>query len=326
VKKTITENDVIKFKKETGFIETSNELSKGNISFAIQSNGTLLNKRMVSYLKEKNIGVGISIDGPKRIHNKCRIFPNGEGSFDIVKKNMNLLKNENMPFGVISVISDPNDFEEIINFFMNESINSIRCNPVIPFGRSKIGIAEDKLEDYAIAHFKAFKKVLQYFKKTKELILLDNIIHLLSNILFWDRTYMCMRSPCGAANHLIHVNWNGDIYPCDSFGGYDNYKIGNILKIDSLENLISSSKIRKELNNRNVENITQCKSCLWKKFCGGGCPMESISKYNTLYHSSYLCKYYKKIYELLLWELIDNKDLVLSYLLAGKGKKIEIKL
>lgn len=209
MKKTITENDVIKFKKETGFIETSNELSKGNISFAIQSNGTLLNKRMVSYLKEKNIGVGISIDGPKRIHNKCRIFPNGEGSFDIVKKNMNLLKNENMPFGVISVISDPNDFEEIINFFMNESINSIRCNPVIPFGRSKIGIAEDKLEDYAIAHFKAFKKVLQYFKKTKELILLDNIIHLLSNIIILGQNLYVYAFTlwCCKSSHSCKLEW-----------------------------------------------------------------------------------------------------------------------
>ncbi len=58
-------------------------------SFAITTNGTLLDEAVCDYLVEHNFLVMISLDGPRSTHDRYRVFPNGKGSFQTIYANIN---------------------------------------------------------------------------------------------------------------------------------------------------------------------------------------------------------------------------------------------
>jgi uncharacterized protein len=70
--------------------------------FTIATNGTLLNQDMIDFFIENNFTVTVSVDGPEKVHDYNRIFPNGEGSFKQVMKNVELLKKNNVKLAMQS--------------------------------------------------------------------------------------------------------------------------------------------------------------------------------------------------------------------------------
>lgn len=69
-------------------LEKFNSLSKDNIKivYALQTNGMLIDEEWCAIFDKYNIGVGISIDGPKEINDKYRIDKKGIGTYDSVIK------------------------------------------------------------------------------------------------------------------------------------------------------------------------------------------------------------------------------------------------
>lgn len=65
-----------------------------DIVFSITTNLTLLTDDIMDFLSSNNFSVAISLDGPKYIHDKNRIFPNGDGSYDSVLNNLDRFMNE----------------------------------------------------------------------------------------------------------------------------------------------------------------------------------------------------------------------------------------
>jgi uncharacterized protein len=65
---------------------------KREITFTITTNGTLLKNEIIDYLAQNKIGLAISLDGPKEVHDRYRIFPDGRGSFDLIMKNVSKIK------------------------------------------------------------------------------------------------------------------------------------------------------------------------------------------------------------------------------------------
>lgn len=83
------------------------KLKKYNIKYSIVSNATLINKEIADYIRDNNIGLGISIDGPKDITDKNRVFDNNKTSvYDIVMKKIELLKSRNVEFGLSITIAE----------------------------------------------------------------------------------------------------------------------------------------------------------------------------------------------------------------------------
>lgn len=55
-------------------------------------NGTLLTDEIIKFMKDNEVSLLISMDGPKEIHDKNRVFSNGMGSFDKIMNNINKIK------------------------------------------------------------------------------------------------------------------------------------------------------------------------------------------------------------------------------------------
>ena len=55
-----------------------------HVDFSLTTNATLLSPTIIEYLAENSIGVTVSLDGPKEMNDKFRVFANGRGSYDII--------------------------------------------------------------------------------------------------------------------------------------------------------------------------------------------------------------------------------------------------
>lgn len=97
------------------------KVSGKEISFGMTTNGTLLDDSFARDVRDFNISIMISLDGPKDVHNENRTFVNGRGSYEIVYRNVVHIR-DNYPdlyqkLKFNTVISPDGKFEEIFDYF-----------------------------------------------------------------------------------------------------------------------------------------------------------------------------------------------------------------
>lgn len=94
------------------------------LTFNMTTNGTLLNEEIVRYLEEHKIKLMISLDGPKEINDKNRVFRGGGGTFDTVMDKIEMVRRVAPEYAKsmqISMVMDPqNDFDCINEIYLNE--------------------------------------------------------------------------------------------------------------------------------------------------------------------------------------------------------------
>lgn len=283
------------------------------VSYSIQSNGILLDEEIIDFLKENNFSIGISLDGSREVNDSNRIFPDNTGSFDKVMKAIKKLKNKEVNFSILAVISDPSQYSNLLNFAVENGIKSIRANYLTQIGRARkifkdtTNISQFPIE-YAKAYLEMCKKLINEGVKIKE----ANLTYLLWNLLLWQ-PHMCFRIPCGAGNNQLHVTATGDIYPCQDWRSIHDIKIANVQDSDIEEKIMNHPRVR-ELRQRNLDIIKECQNCNWKRFCGT-CPREIYTEKKQLSGDISLCKFYGYLFNELIWIIYHNKDNVIKYLL-----------
>ena len=104
--------------------------AKANIQHSFQTNGTLLNDDWCEFIKDNNIEVGLSIDGPDHIHDFHRKTRKGEGTHAKAMKGLACLQRNEVPHGVVSVVSNESlDYaDEIFEFYRDNKINGVGLN------------------------------------------------------------------------------------------------------------------------------------------------------------------------------------------------------
>ena len=97
---------------------------------AFQTNGMLITPEWCGLFKDWDVSVGVSIDGPKALHDANRVTRSGRGTFERTVAGMRLLRQENVPFHVISVLSAESlrSPEEMLDFYLSEGIEDICFN------------------------------------------------------------------------------------------------------------------------------------------------------------------------------------------------------
>ncbi|MDR1965049.1 MAG: radical SAM protein [Planctomycetaceae bacterium] len=109
--------------------------SLGKINrFAVTTNGTLLNDEMVDYLVEHQFLILVSLDGPQKTHDRYRLFPNNQGSFDIISRNLKRFSERYPSYmnrGMNITLAPPLDLDATAEF-----VNEIF--PQYPFTRANL--------------------------------------------------------------------------------------------------------------------------------------------------------------------------------------------
>jgi len=75
------------------------------ITNSLQTNGTLLTDEWCAFLKKHKFMVGISLDGPKEIHDRYRRDRKGKGSFERVMRGLQLLQKHKVEYNVLACVA-----------------------------------------------------------------------------------------------------------------------------------------------------------------------------------------------------------------------------
>jgi uncharacterized protein len=100
------------------------------VMHSFQTNGTLIDEAWCAFFSEERINVGVSVDGPKHLHDRNRLTRSGRGTFDKTIAGIRLLRRHDVPFHVISVLSTASmaAAREMFDFYVEEGIEEVCFN------------------------------------------------------------------------------------------------------------------------------------------------------------------------------------------------------
>jgi uncharacterized protein len=100
------------------------------VTHSFQTNGTLINEAWCEFFAADRVNIGVSIDGPQRLHDRNRLTRSGRGTFEKTIAGIRLLRRHGVPFHVISVLSMDSMLaaREMFDFYVEEGIQHVCFN------------------------------------------------------------------------------------------------------------------------------------------------------------------------------------------------------
>ncbi|MCK9628223.1 MAG: anaerobic sulfatase maturase, partial [Bacteroidales bacterium] len=222
-------------------LELQNRYSSGKkIENVLQTNGTLLNEEWCKFFAKNNFLIGISIDGPKDIHDTFRLNKAGKPSFEKVMNGINLLKKYKVEFNTLSVVNKLSEKRgrEVYQFLRNIGSHYMQFLPAVEHvveipGRKRAVIVPPDHEGAHIAPWSVSANGYgEFLNEIFDIWVRNDVGQYFVQIFDSTLAQYCgiqpglcsMNETCGEA---LIVEHNGDVYPCDHFV-YPEYKLGNI--------------------------------------------------------------------------------------------------
>jgi uncharacterized protein len=198
--------------------------TKTPIKINITTNGTLLTPALLEFMKVEDIGLSISLDGPHKVHDRCRRFSEGFGSYATVLENT-VAALECLTEVQVNAVYTPQTtaaLPETVAFFTELNITDIQLLPNLK--TSWEGFETARLAE---VYLQIARHYIDCFARGKSIALnlLDRKFSLMLNKAH-TQFDLC---PHGSSAWTVHPR--GTIYPCACLAGDDQaraYFIGDV--------------------------------------------------------------------------------------------------
>ncbi|MCE4957818.1 radical SAM/SPASM domain-containing protein [Macrococcoides caseolyticum] len=220
-----------------------------HIRYYITTNGTVMNKKIMSFMIDNNFNISLSVDGTKDIHDANRIYSNGLGSFDKTMGTLKLFKERNYHVRIRMTITPltVNNLFDSYKYFYEMGYLGITAVPDTTTSEWN----QESVKNYEIEMNKISKYL--YSKSERDF---NNHIHNLSICIFKKLEI------CDGGINTFHISAHGDIYPCALVVGQEKFNIGNA------KNGLNNNKIENFRKEYSINN-QQCQKCSLMQFCEG---------------------------------------------------------
>ena len=170
-----------------------------NISYAIQTNGTLLKEEILERIKELDIKVGVSLDTIDPTDTTLRPYRDGRPSTLDALRGIYLLRKHKIPFGVTTVVTNKNlpHLMDLLYYLISIGVRSISFDLLKPKKKEHLSLMPEE---------EKFRKILEEAK---------NLPIYIKNLRRRKDIYCYLNT-----GDLLFVNEVGDIYPCPTLEGY----------------------------------------------------------------------------------------------------------
>ena len=249
------------------------------VDFSLTTNATLLKPEIIEFLAENRVGVTISIDGPKEVQDKFRVFNNGTGSYDIVAPKIKELikRHRTRPIGArVTLTSGKMDVKRIYRHLTEEiGFWEVGFAPVTTAPNRAHAIAEGGYDEM----LGQFTELADEFLEAS----VANRHHGFSNVKETIEELhkgVSKAYPCGAGLGLLGVATDGDVALCHRFAGSDAHKLGTVR--DGIDRSAQFAFYEKH----HVYNKTDCSVCWARPLCSGGCYHEAHTRYGDTAHAN----------------------------------------
>lgn len=280
----------------------------------LQTNGTLLDEDWCAFLAREGFTVGISLDGPRELHDLHRPDKRGRSSFDNVMRGLALLQQYAVPYNVLVTVTRDTTLQPlaVYRFLKAAGVRHIQFNPVV----ERAPTTPDAARGQQFATPPELR--LHDLQKTDTLVTEQSVapeaygefltaifdewvrqdvgtIHVMN--FEWALAAWCQLPPsvclfaprCGKAAIVEH---DGSLYSCDHYM-YPEYRLGNIREQDPAELLASPAQ--QAFGAAKEEALPDyCRSCDYLFACHGECPKNRFSETpDGKPGLNYLCAGYK---------------------------------
>jgi len=262
------------------------------IQNCVQTNATLLSDEWVDFFLQESFGVGVSLDGPKTLHDANRRYTDGRATFDRILFNLQQAIARGLRVAALAVITRHTigREEELFQFFKELEVD-FTLNPVTAMSaevESKIGLTPPEFAKIAIKLFDL------WLYQDKPLIDVQFLHHVADAILAGGNSRYCVFSP-SCAQGIVTVDPQGAVYVCDRLVNTPEMVLGTLTK-EHLRDILCSAK-RKRLLRPRDEQIARCRNCRWADYCHGGCPHRAYVRHRTLTEPDFFCEAFQTIFE-----------------------------
>ena len=249
------------------------------VEFSLTTNATLLRPEIIQWLADNQIGVTISIDGPREVQDGLRVFHNGKGTYDVVlPKIKELLQvHRSRPIGARVTLTQKNmNVLEIFRHLTRE------------IGFWEVGLAPVTAQDnrdYAItpggkdAMLRQFEELAQEWLEAA----LRDEHHGFSNVkdtIEEIHKGVSKAYGCGAGLGLMGVATDGNVSLCHRFAGSPEHTLGNV------RDGVDREKQEQFLVDHHIASKTDCHTCWARPICSGGCYHEAHTRYGDSSHAN----------------------------------------
>jgi serine-type anaerobic sulfatase-maturating enzyme len=280
------------------------------IENAFQTNGMLLDDRWCEFLAANKFLVGLSIDGPREMHDRYRVDKGGRGTFDRVMRGLGCLKKHGVEFNTLTVVQRHNSHHplKVYRFLKEVGSGFIQFIPIVeriaqapgPDGLLLIGPVSGqvaKVSEWSVEAAQYGKFLCAIFDEWVRNDVGRYFVQMfdvaLESWMGFAASLCVFRETCGAAMAIEH---NGDLYSCDHFV-YPENRLGNIMEAP-LARLVNSAQQQKFGLDKRDTLPRYCRECEVRFACNGECPKHRFIRTPDGEEGlNYLCAGYKMFFK-----------------------------
>ena len=281
----------------------------------IQTNGTLVDAEWAAFFRENDFLVGLSIDGPREMHDAYRVNKGGKGSFDQVMRGLGHLRDAGVEWNALTTIHAANgDHGRAVYRFLRDGCGA-RYIQFIPIIERVAEATEDgsvpwtswrdrplyvqhgdRVTGRSVTAEQYGRFLIDVFEEWVRRDVGEVFVQMFDVALanwYGEPPGLCIHSEtCGLALALEHT---GDLYCCDHFVE-PRYRLGNIHDTHMLD-LVGSERQRQFGLDKRDGLPAFCRECDVRFACHGGCPKDRfIHAPNGEPGLNYLCAGYKAFF------------------------------
>lgn len=256
------------------------------LEFSLTTNGSLLSNPISAWLRDNEVGVSVSLDGPREVQDRHRVFNNGQGSYDIIAPRVKKLLEIHTTRPIAARVTLTRGTDSVLPLF----------DHLMEMGFYEVGLAPVTSGDQALTYSPAeMARVLGEFQ-----VLADRTVEEakrgryvgfsnLSNLVQELHEGAVKKYPCGAGLGLLSCAADGHLYLCHRFGEKKEFRLGHI------DGGLDRSGLQEFLQAAHLKNKPHCQSCWIKHVCAGGCYHEANERYGTAFTPNvHYCEYMRE--------------------------------
>jgi uncharacterized protein len=237
----------------------------------VQTNGTLLDDDWCRFLAAEGFAVGLSLDGPRPMHDRYRVTKEGEPTFERVLRGYRLLQQHGVLCEVLCVVNAHNVQYplEVYRFLKQIDARHISFLPLVERApEARDGVSERTVPAEAWGRFlcTVFDEWLaRDIGRIKVQIFEEAVRPAFGQ----EHTLCIFRATCGGVPVIEH---RGDFFSCDHFVDPEHC-LGNIQSTPLVE-LLDSPR-QKAFGQAKRDTLPGCcRTCEVLAMCNGACPKD----------------------------------------------------
>lgn len=301
--------------------EFLNLFKKKDLSFVICTNISLLDRKMITYLKKHNCNISTSLDGPRDIHNYNRPLQNALDTHSIFSEKLSLVRkawgegNDSVSALMTTSKYSLNRFKDIVDEYIRLGFNSIFFRALNPYGfakqfRERISYPVDEfIESYkeGLEYILELNREGVFFVEGYAALLLKRILTPFAT------GFVDLQSPAGVGISGVIYDYDGNVYVSDEgrmMARFKNYYfcIGNVHK-NTYQEIFNGEHLRNIIETSCTECLPACSECVFEPYCGAD-PVRNFSEQGDMVGfrpTNEMCLKTKSIFKY-LFDLIKRND------------------